>query len=104
MDISLQNWTYWSYAMEGVLIRGTVDGQRITCILEGRVLARHFGVENDRWAIQKAFARNGEFMWEMLRDAIERGMLDERNELLLGEDELMPYLEKHTPTAATAPA
>ena len=104
MNIQFDDRIYWTAGLEGVVTSATVDGEKVYCVLEGRVIAKHFGMPNDQWKIQKAYLQNRRFLEGIIRDAIERGMVDERNELLLGEDELMPYLEKHTPTPATAPA
>lgn len=104
MNIEFAKHIEWTPALEGVVTWAIVDGKRVGCVLEGRVLAKHFGAEDEPYAIEIAYQRNRDFLEGIIRDAIERGMIDDWGELLLGEDELMPYLEKHTPTAATAPA
>lgn len=103
MNIDFDLKIEWTDSMEGVLTWATVHGKRIACVLEGRVLARHFGAEDEPYAIETTYRRNRDFLERIIRDAIERGMVDEWNELLLGEDELRPYLEKAA-TPVTAPA
>lgn len=99
MNIQFDEQVKWTPALEGVAIWMTVDGKRVGCVMEGRVLAKHFGVENRAWKLEEAFLVHREFLQEIIRDAIARGMVNEHNHLLLGKRELMPYLEK-----ATAPA
>lgn len=103
MNIEFDEEIDWSAGLEGVVTSATVDGEKVYCVLEGRVIAKHFGMPDNQWQIQKAYLQNRSFLEGIIHDAIERGMVDERNELLLGEDELRPYLEKAA-TPATAPA
>jgi hypothetical protein len=106
MDIQFDRNVEWTPALEGVAIWMTVDGKRVGCVMEGRVLAKHFGVKNKPITMEGTFWRNRDFLEGIIRDAIARGMVKTvhgRNQLLLGEEELRPYLEKAAGTA-TAPA
>lgn len=101
MKIDFEKEIFWSSGLEGVGTWAIVDGKRVGCVFEGRAIAEYFGAENRQWPIELTYLRNRTFMEEIVRDAIERGMVDERNELLLGKRELTPYFEKR---AVTAPA
>lgn len=94
MNITFDEQISWTPALEGVVTWATVDGNKVGCVLEGRVIAEYFAVENKRGRIKHAYLVNRAFLEEIVRDAIERGMVDERNELLLGKRELAPYFEK----------
>jgi hypothetical protein len=100
MNITFDEKFYWADGLlRGVASSAVVDGKVVPFIFEGRALAAYFGAENKRWPIQVAYMRNRAFLHEIVRDAIERGMFNGRGEVLLGEDELTPYFEKHAATA-----
>jgi len=99
MNITFDEDFYWAKGLRGVASKAVVDGKVVPFIFEGRALAQHFGTENQPWPIEIAFMKNRAFLEEIVRDAIGRGMLNSRGELLLGADELTPYFEKHAATA-----
>lgn len=101
MTITFEKDIHWTPALEGVVTWARVDGKRVGCVFEGRVIAEHFGAENSPSRIEAAFWVNRAFLWDIARDAIERGMFNRFGEVLLGKHELLPYFEK---SRATAPA
>lgn len=102
MNIEFEKEIFWSHGMKGVGTYATVDGKTVACLFEGRAIAEYFGAENRQWPIEVAYLRNRAFMEDIVRDAIRRGMVNARNELMLGKDELTPYFRQRDAALARA--